>query len=520
MHSNRQRGRFRLGEDGSVKTSGLPNTPATLAALVHARDALGEVRRPDADTHLTLSLLLLRLASDEQQARASTPTRMPSSQQPALPFSVPAHARFDTLLRQRHAPGNGHRLMAALRVFTLANPRRLGGIFPALELGDALPLDEGERDEVLIRFLERLSLPALEFRRVEGFGNPCIGDAVEALLARPGAARAGSRQGQMPAALAWLMAALTQPEAREAVYDPHCGQGTVLLAASRWMQGDGNGVARRPVRHPLYGQEADPLLCALARLRLLLHGNENPHLRSRDALEDPLLEQGRLQRFEVALACPPLHLTWAPTHAAADPHLRFMQGIAPKQWAHAALAQHMLATLDPQRGRMAIVVPHGVLFRDGEEARIRLAWLDSNQVETVIGLPDRLFAGSSVATALVVMRKGRRDDTVLFIDARPLATAGKRGSRLGTDAASTLLRMCTDRRSVPGVAHLAHRDEVVENNGNLSIARYVQPSPNRPATDLATLRARRAALSARFAAIHDELNAELDALEREFSKLA
>ena len=258
----------------------------------------------------------------------------------------------------------------------------------------------------------------------------------------------------------------------------------------------------------------------IMRLRLLLHGSENPHLRSRDALDDPLLEQGRLQRFDVALACPPLHLKWASTHAATDPHLRFMQGIAPKQWAHAALAQHMLATLDPQRGRMAMAVPHGVLFRDGEEARIRLAWLDSNVVEAVIGLPDRLFAGSSVATALVVMRKVRRDDTVLFIDARPLATTGKRGSRLGSEAASTLLRLCTERRNVPGVAHLAHRDEVVANNGNLSIARYVQPTPLLPATDLATLRSRRAAVSAQFAAIHEALNAELDALEREFSKLA
>ena len=503
-----------------MKHGALPDTPATLAALVHARDALGEARRPDADTHLTLSLLLLRLASDEQHARASTPGRVPSDREPALPFSVPAHARFDTLFRQRHAPGNGHRLMAALRVFTLANPRRLGGIFPALELGDALPLDEGERDEVLIRFLERLALPALEFRRVEGLGNPCISEAVEALLARPAAARAGSGQGRVPPTLAWLMAALTQPEAREAVYDPSCRQGTVLLAASRWMQGGSNGVASRPVRHPLYGQEPDPLLCALARLRLLLHGSENPHLRSRDALDDPLLEQGRLQRFDVALACPPLHLKWASTHAATDPHLRFMQGIAPKQWAHAALAQHMLATLDPQRGRMAMVVPHGVLFRDGEEARIRLAWLDSNVVEAVIGLPDRLFAGSSVATALVVMRKVRRDDTVLFIDARPLATTGKRGSRLGSEAASTLLRLCTERRNVPGVAHLAHRDEVVANHGNLSIARYVQPTPLLPATDLATLRSRRAAVSAQFAAIHEALNAELDALEREFSKLA
>lgn len=494
-------------------------TPATLAALVHARDALGEVRRPDADTHLTLSLLLLKLASDAHQACTPQSAQAPFDRLRSVPFCVPAHARFATLYRQRHAQGNGLRVMTALRVFTLANPRKLGGIFPALQLGDALPSDETRRDEVLLHLLERLALPALNFRGQPGFGNACISDAVEGLLERPVAGRGPVEAGQVPAALAWLMAALTDPDARESVYDPICRQGTLLLAASRRMRR--NGAEASPAyRYPLYGQEADPLLCAVARLRLLLHGSDNPHLRSRDALEDPLLEDGRLQRFHVALACPPLHLKWISAQAAHDPYLRFLHGTAPRQWAHAALIQHMLATLNPQRGRMVIVVPHGVLFRDGEGARIRQAWLDANLVETVIGLPDRLFAGSSVATALLVLRRVRKDEAVLFIDARGLSTAGKRGPRLDMEGAEALLRLCAKRTSEPGLAHLALLDEITANHGNLSIARYVRPVPVHAATDLATLRSRRAALETTFAAIQQELNAELDALECEFSKLA
>lgn len=500
----------------------LPDTPATLAALVHARDALGEVRRPDADAHLTLSLLLLKLASDAHQARTPPSAQVPFDRQHSLPFCVPVHARFETLHRQRHAQGNGLRVMTALRVFTLANPRKLGGIFAALQLGDALPSDETRRDEVLLHLLERLALPALDFRGQPGFGNACISDAVEGLLERPVAGRGPIESGQAPAALASLMAALADPDARESVYDPICRQGTLLLAATRRMRKEGAEVSPA-YRYPLYGQETDPLLCAVARLRLLLHGSDNPHLRSRNALEDPLVEDGRLQRFHVALACPPLHLKWVSAQAAHDPFLRFLHGTAPRQWAHAALIQHMLATLDPQRGRMAVVVPHGVLFRDGEEARIRQAWLDANLVETVIGLPDRLFAGSSVSTALLVLRRVRRvrrDEAVLFIDARRLSSAGKRGPRLGMEAADTLLRLCAERSSTPGLAHLARFDEITANHGNLSIARYVRPPPVRAPGDLATLRSRRAALEATFAAIQQELNAELDALEREFSKLA
>ena len=504
-----------------MKYGALPDTPATLAALIHARDALGDVMRPDADTHLTLSLLLLKLASDAHQARTPSSAQRPFDRMHSLPFCVPAQARFDTLFRQRHAPGNALRVMTALRVFTLANPRKLGGIFPALQLGDALPADEIERDHVLLQLLERLALPALDFRAVSARGNACISDAVEGLLERPVAGRGCAEPAPAPTALAWLMAALTTPTAQEAVYDPACRHGALLLAALRWMRGtDDATIADADLRHPLYGQEADARLCALARLRLLLHGSDSPHLRARDALEDPLLEDGRLQRFHVALACPPLHLKWSPTHAGTDPHLRFLHGVAPRQWAHVALIQHMLATLDPHCGRMAIVVPHGVLFRDGEEARIRQAWLDANLVETVIGLPDRLFAGAAVATALLLLRRGRTGQDVLFIDARSLAAPGQRGPRLGMQAATTLHTLCAERASVPGMAHLADADEITANHGNLSVARYVRPAPARTSTDLATLRSRRAALEASFAAVQRELNAELEALEREFADLA
>ncbi|MBT2767145.1 N-6 DNA methylase [Stenotrophomonas sp. ISL-67] len=481
----------------------------TLAALVHARDALEGGSRPDADTYLILSLLLLKIASDATYYGNPAIPYTPGEPLRCVPYCVPPQARFDTLFRQRHAEGNGLRVMNALRVFTLGNPRKLGGLFPTLKLEDALPADPSVRNAALLQVLERLSLPALDFRQQRGITRPDVGDAVDVLLDR-----------QVPPALTWLMAALTHPYADEAVYDPSCRQGAVLRAAANWMRDEESAKAPAgPARYPLYGQEPDPMQCAVARLRLLLQGADTPRLYNRDPLEEPLLQDGALQRFHVALACPPLSLKWAPSHAAQDPHFRFLQGIPSRQWAHTALIQHMLATLDPGCGRMAIVVPHGVLFRDGEESRIRQAWLDENLVDTVIGLPDRLFAGASVATALLVLRRVRRNDAVLFIDARGLASRGKRGPRLGMDAARSLRRLCVERRSVPGVAHLAGSEELAVNGGNLSVARYVQPASQRPPADIATLRAQRAELSARFVALQAALNAELDALEGELSDL-
>ena len=485
------------------------DVPATLAALVHARDALEGGRRRDADTCLILSLLLLKVASDATCHGNPAIPYTPGEPPRCVPYCVPLHARFDTLFRQRHAKGNGLRVMNALRVFTLGNPRKLGGLFPTLKLEDALPDDPVARDAALLQVLERLSLPALDFRQQRGLPRPDVGDAVDALL-----------PAQVPAGLSWLMAALTHPRADEAVYDPSCGQGAVLRAAATWMRDDQSALAPAgPVRYPLHGQEPDAMQCAVARLRLLLQGTESPRLYTRDPLEEPLLQEGELQRFHVALACPPLSLKWAPSQANHDPHFRFLQGVPSRQWAHTALIQHMLATLDPERGRMAIVVPHGVLFRDGQEARIRQCWLDENLVDMVIGLPDRLFAGASVATALLVLRRARRDDAVLFVDARGLAPRGKRGPRLGARAARALHQLCNERRTLPGVTYLASSEEVADNGGSLSVARYVQPAARCHAADLATLRVQRAELSARFAAIQAELNAELDALERELSDL-
>ncbi len=497
----------------------LRGVPATLAALTSARDALEGAGSEETATHLLLALLLLKIASD-----TADPDPLPvHSEQPGtvrtMPrLEAPGEARFERLFQQRYSPGNAPRLMAALRLLAQANPARLGNLFPALQLESGLPADAEQRDTVLRRLFDRFSIPALDFRGRLRTYRPDIGEAVDRVLERSTAQRgSAAKPPSVPDALAWLMTALTDPGRDEAVCDPACDDGRLLLAAARWVCDAHGGHSRLGARQQLLcGQERDPRRCAVARLRLLLHGLGNPYLRAGDPLDEPLLEAGRLRRFHVALACPPLSLQWSPTRGFSDPYLRFMHAIVPRQWAHAALIQHMLATLDPQYGRMAVVVPHGVLFRDGAEASLRQAWLDANLVETVIGLPDRLFAGTPVATALVVMRTVRRDAAVMFVDAAVLARPAGRGPRLDAAGAARLHRICSERVNVPGMAHLASAEEVAASGANLSIARYVQPAPvSCDVTDLAALRARRVALTAELNEIQQALNAELDALTSE-----
>lgn len=492
---------------------------ATLAALTSARDALEGGGNGDAATHLVLALLLLKIASDTADPAPPDADIAPLGEVRSVPMlELPCQARFERLFQLRYTPDNATRLMAALRMLVQANPTRLGNLLPSLQLESGLPDDTEQRDTVLRRLFDRFSIPALDFRgRLRSF-RPDIGEAVDRLLERSTGRRGSAvRSPAVPDALVWLMTALTDPGKDESVCDPTCDDGSLLLAAARWVCDTHGGHSRLGARQQLlYGQERDPGRCAVARLRLVLHGLGNPHIRTGDPLDEPLLEAGQLRQFSVSVACPPLSLQWSPSRGFSDPHLRFMHALAPRQWAHAALIQHMLATLDPRQGRMAVVVPHGVLFRDGAEASLRQAWLDANLVETVIGLPDRLFVGAPVATALVVMRAVRRDSAVLFVDAPALARPGSRGPRLDTATAAQLHRICIERASVPGIAHLASADEVAASGANLSIARYVQPAAIAcSAADLAALRRHRVDLTATLEDIQQALDAELDALAGE-----
>lgn len=492
---------------------------ATLAALTSAREVLEGGDDAGSATHLLLALLLLKIASDTTP-REPSPDIAALAAVRSLPLlEAPHQAHFEYLFQQRYTPANATRLMAALRGLAQANPSQLCNVFPNLRLEAALPADAEQRDTALRRLFDRFCIPALDFRGRPLTYRPDVGAAVDRMLERSADRRSSAASPHVPESLSWLMAALTDPGTDESVYDPSCDEGSLLLAAARWVS-DAHGGHSRLGAHQwlLFGQDRDPARCAIARLRLLLHGLANLHILAGDPLEEPLVDGGQLRQFRVCLACPPLTLRWSPARGYNDPHLRFMHAIAPRQWAHAALVQHMLATLDPHHGRMAVVVPHGVLFRDGAEACLRQAWLEANLVETVIGLPDRLFAGTPVATALLVMRTARRDAAVLFVDGSTLCKPGTRKLRMDMSAAEDIRRICGDRVSVPGVAHLARAEEVAASGGSLSIARYVQPAPvSSTADDLAAHRQHRIVLTAQFDEIQQALNAELDAVALELS---
>ena len=198
-----------------------------------------------------------------------------------------------------------------------------------------------------------------------------------------------------------------------------------------------------------------------------------------DTLKDPRLttDSQTLMRFNVVVANPPFSLDkWGADNAAADRFNRFHRGVPPTSKGDYAFISHMIETtyLDPsQHGRVGVVVPHGVLFRGGAEGKIRQKLIEENLLDAVIGLPGNLFFGTGIPAALLIFRRDKQDDSVLFIDASRDYREGTNQNVLRDQDRERILETYRQRASIDGYAYVSTRVEIVENDYNLNISRYV-----------------------------------------------
>lgn len=489
----------------------LRSARATLAALKMARRCMQDQTDADAANHLLLLLVLLKVASDAQADRRAPATKGPDA--PDVP--PPAGARALEIVpstdfeRLGRAPLDGlaMRVHNVLSAFCLDNRQMLGEVADVLDIASGLP-----GDAAMYRVLERLRIPALDFRMRNGHQRPDLAEATDQILGQAQGRRNREDGLHLPDALASVMVALLQPRDGEQVYDPSCHHGCLLLACARWAR-----QVHSSARLRLHGQEADRRRWAIARVRFLLHGQNASGLEATDPLTDVahLCSAPLRRHVQVALSRPPLTLRWDSALGALDILGRFQHGIAPRQWAHMALIQHMRAQLDPRVGRMAVVVPNGVLFRDGEEAKIRRALLEANEIDLVISLPERLFKGTAMSTSLLVLRKARHDTSVQFIDTRPLLQAAGKGARMDDSVVHQVLALCQQRCNVPGIAEVVPVTEVLSSGAVLNVARHVQADPDADSTDPRTLREARVRLHLEAEALLRELDGKVEAMARD-----
>jgi type I restriction enzyme M protein len=254
--------------------------------------------------------------------------------------------------------------------------------------------------------------------------------------------------------------------------------------------------ARRSDNFALYGQEVNGATWALARMNMFLHAKDAARIEWCDTLNSPTLVEGdHLLRFDVVVANPPFSLDkWGAEHAAEDPFKRFWRGIPPKSKGDYAFITHMIEIARRESGRVAVIVPHGVLFRGGAEGRIRQALIEENLLDAVVGLPANLFTTTGIPVAILVFdrsreagaaNEARRD--VLFIDASRDFTPGKTQNLMDEAHVARVLETYASRTEVAKYAHRASPKEIAGNDYNLNIPRYVDTFEPEEAIDVAAV---------------------------------
>ena len=307
-------------------------------------------------------------------------------------------------------------------------------------------------------------------------GRDIIGGAYEFLIGNF-ASDAGKKAGEFftPSEVSTLLAKLTKSSPGARICDPTCGSGSLLIKAGREV-GSPN--------FSLYGQEANGSTWALAVMNMFLHGFDNTVVRWGDTIGNPKLKEGdALMKFDTVVANPPFSLDkWGADKAAEDPYNRFWRGVPPKSKGDWAFISHMIETAYEGKGKVGVVVPHGVLFRGASEGNIRQKTIEENILEAVIGLPANLFFGTGIPAAILIFNKGKNKNTnILFIDASQHFEAGKNQNKLREEDINKIVgtyRRFNSEQLRPGVlekkySYVATLDEIKENEFNLNIPRYV-----------------------------------------------
>lgn len=399
-------------------------------------------------------------------------------------FIIDEDCTFGYLYAHRNDNDIGQTINTVLEKIEDANKTKLHNVFRNIDFNSEANLGQArQRNSRLKTLLEDFAELNLT---PEYVGNmDIIGDVYEYLIARF-AATAGKKAGEFytPAEVSETLARLVAPKPGDRISDPACGSGSLLIRATR-QTGSANNFS-------LYGQEMNGSTWALCKMNMFLHGMDSSRIEWEDTIRHPqLVENDALMKFDVVVANPPFSLDkWGQEIAANDRYARFQRGIPPKSKGDWAFILHMLATAIDGTGRVGVVVPHGVLFRGGQEGKIREAVIRENLLDAVIGLPANLFYGTGIPAALMIFDKSREPNgkgTVLFIDASREYEQGTNQNKLRTDDIEKIVDTFRQRKTVDKYSYSAPFAEIEENEFNLNIPRYVDTFEPEPEIDIAAV---------------------------------
>jgi len=458
----------------------------------------------------------------------------------------PAKARWSALTaRTEHI---GEALDQAFNTIEQCNPE-LQHVLTATQYGDKRVLSDATLQR-LLRHFNQYKLGNADLYKAD-----MLGDAYEYLI-KQFADDAGKKGGEFytPKAVVQLVVELIDPQPGHSVYDPTCGSGGMLVESAHHIARlpNGIGLVMGQPNVLLFGQEKNLGTWAIAKLNLYLH-NMRAEIERGDTLVEPKHLQGSyLKTFDRVIANPPFSAKawWSPLELANeteqdtvkkdgsakapkspnyktvnDPHGRFVYGVPPRGYADLAFAQHMLASLKAD-GRMGIILPHGVLFRSGEEGKIREGLLFGSStangsqpgdlIEAIVGLPSALFYNTGIPACVLILNKQKPAalrHKVIIIDASREFAEGKAQNSLRAQDLERIV--ATHKAAFTQQAQVAHYcrvvslDDIRANDGNLNIARYIDNGQTEDVVDVPATLAQLAALAEEEKAIDARLNGYL-----------
>ena len=429
----------------------------------------GSIDAADYKNYIFGLLFLKRLSDvfDEERERLQKESYVDLSDRDNYSFYIPEKAHWSYL--KTLTQNLGEAINKADEALEEANPETLEGVLSAVDFNDKDRLPDVTLSALIAHF-SKIPLANKDLQ------NPDIlGDAYEYLIAQF-AGDAGKKGGEFytPKEVVTLLVEILDPHEKMRICDPACGSGGMLVQSVYHLRESG----QNPRNISLFGQERNIGTWAICKMNMLLHGLSSARLEKGDTLRNPkiIAENGRLMEFDIVIANPPFSLkNWGYEEAQHDPYRRFRFGIPPKGYGDYAFVQHMIATLNP-KGRVGVVLPHGVLFRGGAEGKIRKGILEEDLLEAVIGLPSNLFFGAGIPACLFIVNKNKspvRKGKVFFLYGANDYLEGKNQNKLRKEDIEKIVNAYKEYRSIEKYCRPVSLDEIRTNDHNLNITRYI-----------------------------------------------
>lgn len=423
-------------------------------------------------------------------------------------FILPDGCDFESLYEQRDHTKIGELINEALDKIEDANKSKLENVFRNIDFNSEPALGQTkERNRRLKLLLQDFNDPRLDLRPSKIGNRDIIGDVYEYLIGKF-AAGAGKKAGEFytPPEVSILLAKLMSPKPGARICDPACGSGSLLIRVAKEIGSPDFFLA---------GQESNGSTWSLCRMNMFLHEKDNARIEWCDTLlNSKLIEGDNLMKFDIVVANPPFSLDkWGADQVTEDKFKRFRRGIPPKSKGDYAFISHMIEIALDGKGKVGVIVPHGVLFRGGSEGIIRRKLIEENLLDAVIGLPAQLFYGTGIPAAILVFNKGRGKKTdVLFIDASREYADDKKQNKLRPQDIEKVVKTYRKYESVDKYAYRAALDEIKEADFNLNIPRYVDTFEEKEAIDIEGVQREIIGLESELAETRDKMKGYLKEL--------